>query len=405
MQQRKHIFSLAALIFLLAISSSTKAQQNQPGGQSTGSTNVVAVAPAPLLAGKLAGVRATGEAKYYAQDKLPEFIGNQAGIYREYRVSSATLRNYGPIEVAIIETRDRFAAYGLFSYLVESKPVSVDAPEWGTTSARLPDGPIFHKGKYVVSVTGHANVSTMMRMAQEIAQKITTANADRPPLIERLSTANSVAENRQYRPVTQATKYFLGPESLGSYVEHAREMFDFFGEAEAVMVEYAQANAPVSSSSALKVVIVEYHTPQFATDAMARVNSYLDSLPAAERERIAVKREGNYIVETLNAPDPDFASQLIDSVEYAYSVKWLRNPLLATNDPFRQQKTAEMLLSTFGILGVILGTVFACGLIFGTFIFIQRRRQQRQIFSDAGGMLRLDLEATMLGLPPGRSEK
>jgi hypothetical protein len=66
-----------------------------------------------------------------------------------------------------------------------------------------------------------------------------------------------------------------------------------------------------------------------------------------------------------------------------------------------------MLVSTFGLLGVILLSVLVGGSIFGTTIFLKRRRQQREIFSDAGGMLRLELdpiEGTILGLPPKRSE-
>jgi hypothetical protein len=66
-----------------------------------------------------------------------------------------------------------------------------------------------------------------------------------------------------------------------------------------------------------------------------------------------------------------------------------------------------MLLSTFGILGLILMTVLVVGISFGTVIFIKRRKQQQEIFSDAGGMLRLELdpfESNILGLPPRRAD-
>ena len=59
----------------------------------------------------------------------------------------------------------------------------------------------------------------------------------------------------------------------------------------------------------------------------------------------------------------------------------------------------------FGLLGVLLLTVFVGGAVFGTTIFLKRRKQQQEIFSDAGGMLRLELdpfEPTLLGLPPKR---
>jgi hypothetical protein len=67
-----------------------------------------------------------------------------------------------------------------------------------------------------------------------------------------------------------------------------------------------------------------------------------------------------------------------------------------------------MLLSTFGLLGLMIVAVLVGGAAFGTTIFLKRRKRQRQIFSDAGGMLRLELdpfESRLLGLPPKRSNE
>jgi hypothetical protein len=155
----------------------------------------------------------------------------------------------------------------------------------------------------------------------------------------------------------------------------------------------------------MKLVIVECHTPEFATDELARVTSYISSLPEIEQQHIVFKRTGNYIVAAMNAGDREFAEGLVNSVQYLYTVKWLRNPLWPANDPFRAQKAAEMLLSTFGLLGLILLTVLVGGTIFGTSVFLKRRKEQREVFSDAGGMLRLDIEPFVLALPPKRSEE
>jgi hypothetical protein len=236
-----------------------------------------------------------------------------------------------------------------------------------------------------------------------------------------LPSASLVPESRQY---------FLGSESLNTSVEHGREMFEFVGDTEAVMGQYpqgeisngpvsqarasdqatvnvrsAQGSAPSSPDSSLKLLIVECHTPQFATDAMERVTSYVSSLPEFEQQQIVLKRTGNYVIEALNVRNREVAEGLINSVQYPYTVKWLRNPLWPANDPFRMEKAANMLLSTFGLLGLILVTVLAVGSIVGTTIFLKRRKQQREVFSDAGGMLRLDIdqfESVLLGLPPKR---
>jgi hypothetical protein len=168
--------------------------------------------------------------------------------------------------------------------------------------------------------------------------------------------------------------------------------------------EGARVFAP-ESPPPLKLVIVEYHTPQFAYDAMARISDYVATLPEGEQNRIIVKREGNYIVQAVNAQDRDFAQGLVEAVKYPYGVKWLRDPRLPSNDPFRIQKAAQMLLSTFTLIGLLMLTVLVGGGIVGTMIFLKRRKQQQEIFSNAGGMLRLDLdpfEATLLGLPPKR---
>jgi hypothetical protein len=44
----------------------------------------------------------------------------------------------------------------------------------------------------------------------------------------------------------------------------------------------------------------------------------------------------------------------------------------------------------------------------GTLIFLKRRKRQLEVFSDAGGMLRLELdpfEKAILGLPSGRGSE
>jgi hypothetical protein len=420
MQYGKKIFSLAAAALLMASPLAAKAQQPAPpAGQ-----QVVALATerplAELLPDKLAGFRASGDVKRYTADGLAELVADEARVYQEYRVVRAASRQYGAARVDLFETESPLAAFGLLTYASGSG--GGKAREVGSGGALAGGALLFWKDNYFVRVT-NADAQLARAVAGAIIPKDPAA---RPRLLDDLPRQAVIAGSH---------RYFLGPESLNAYVERGREMFGFAGDAEAVMAEYAQnsaaappppapkdssnttgSNKPAVSGSLnphglaaqgppLKIVIIEYKTPQFAYDAMARATDYVSSLGEADRGRVIIKREGNYIVEAVNFQDRAAAQALVDAVKYPYGVKWINDPRRPPRDPFRMQKAAQMLVSTFGLLGLLLLTVFVGGAIFGTTIFLKRRKQQQEVFSDAGGMLRLELdpfERSLLGLPPKR---
>lgn len=413
-------FRLATMIvvFLAPLASNAQAPPEK-NASALSVTPLAASGIERLLPDSLAGFKATGPPRLVAPDNLSDLVGDKSEAYREYLVASAAAREYAGMRVDIFETKNQFSAFGLFTYNmagIRNKPAAL---ELGSGGARV-DGLItFSKGNFFVrvgsaiqkSVRGESRVNETL--ARAIAESISSASTpvSRPPLLDNLPTESRVSGSEVY---------FLGPESLNSYVEHGRDIFEFAGDTEAVLGEYLQpmssgastqqatGSATTPTDSNLKLVIVECHTPQFATDAMTRAEAYAAKLSDEERNRLIIKRTGNYIVAALGVRDRDFAESLIGSIEYPYTVKWLRNPLWPTNDPFRAQKAAEMLLSTFGLLGLILLTVLTGGAVFGTTIFLKRRKRQREVFSDAGGMLRLDIdqfESAMLGLPPKRSEE
>src|SRR5262249_4860935 len=145
----------------------------------------------------------------------------------------------------------------------------------------------------------------------------------------------------------QKVRYFLGTRSLGSFVEHAADLFPFEGRAEAVLASYDQKLAGQHSTKPLKFLIVEYNTPQFAHDAQERATAFAASLPREEQNRMLIKREGNYIVEAAGIANHDLAQQLVDSVKYPYTIKWLKDPHGRRYDRFAGQKAAQIILSSF----------------------------------------------------------
>ncbi|MFP5262722.1 MAG: DUF6599 family protein [Blastocatellia bacterium] len=437
MRFRKESLFIVAVVLLLAAPFVIKAQQPSQAGDASPAPLAVggaaARALAELLPDKLAGKNSAGAVRQYAGDKLAELVADKPAVYQEYLVTGAVSRQYAEARVDIFETANPFAAFGLFTYNAGPARGKAVSEAVGSGASRIDGGLIFWKDNYFVRVAdanrqkAGAGEAPLVALARAVAAEIGPGGADAPlpPLLESLPADSIIAGSR---------RYFLGPESLNTHVARGAEMFGFAGDAEAVMAEYlggaeeGKAGSPAADAQGgpaastrgqagpqaqderppLKLVIVEYHTPQFAYDAMARVNEYIATLPEDERARMIVKREGNYIVEALNVYERPTSQALVEAVKYPYGVKWLRDPRLPSNDPFRMQKAAQMLLSTFTLLGLLILTVLVGGGAVGTAIFLKRRKQQQEIFSNAGGMLRLELdpfEATLLGLPPKRSNE
>ena len=409
---------LAAMAALSLGVAPLQAQEKSPSRTPPQSAEVVLVrgpvTPAQLLRDVLGGFKATGEAREYNPDSLSELAGERAAAFREYRIATAASRPYGTTRVDVLQAENMFAAFGLFTYDAGMIGAKTSDKAVGFDSASASGQLIFWKDKYVVTLSDSskrqvaAGQSQLLSLASSIAAALGNGkDAMRPPLLKSLPGD----------PGTRTSeRYFMGPESLGSFVGGGREMFSFAGRAEAVLAEYAANGAqtpgavsPVTQTNgSMKLLILECHTPQYATDALDRAAGYLESLPQDQKQRTILKREGNFIVEATGFDDRESAQQLVDSVKYEYTVKWLRDPLLPTNDPWRGQKTAQLLLSTFGLLGLMIISVLFVGGAVGSLVFLKRRKRQMEIFSDAGGMLRLELdpfEKAILGLPAASSRE
>ncbi|MDM7921938.1 MAG: hypothetical protein QUS14_06530 [Pyrinomonadaceae bacterium] len=159
---------------------------------------------------------------------------------------------------------------------------------------------------------------------------------------------------------------------------------DFSGGTEAVTAPY----------EAGRLLIVEYMTPQFATDADAKFSANLATDPGSPP--IVYRRIGNYSVFVFDAPDQVAATALLEQVKYEKSVQWLGE------DPFLLQKFERYFALTardFAVATVVsilsgLGLAIAVGVVVGFLFFWYRERARaaQVAFSDAGGLTRLNLD-------------
>ena len=100
----------------------------------------------------------------------------------------------------------------------------------------------------------------------------------------------------------------------------------------------------------------------------------------------------------VNAPDEKTANQLIDQVKYEQVVQWLGDNPHWYEKAVRAwvQTSAGVFVAVLESSGLALILCLGLGGTIGTLLFRHRRRLQKQaaLYSDAGGMVRLDLEET-----------
>jgi hypothetical protein len=175
------------------------------------------------------------------------------------------------------------------------------------------------------------------------------------------------------------------------------DAFDFDASVEAVTAKY----------EAGRLLIVEFPTPQHSVDADARINERIAQLKAAGQPvPSAYKRVGNYSVFVFDAPDAAAAERLVAGVKWEKDVRWLGR------NPHADEIATRAYTSTMG--GVILTTLITTGLailvclgvggLIGGVVFLRRRARQAaaEVYTDAGGMVRLNIED--LNTPPASAK-
>jgi hypothetical protein len=171
------------------------------------------------------------------------------------------------------------------------------------------------------------------------------------------------------------------------------DLIDFSGGTEAVTAAYPAG----------RLLIVEYTNPQASIDADARFTQYFANNNLTDT---LYRRIGNYSVFVFDARDAAAAGALIDQIKYEKTVQWLgEDPtLLKKMERAFVATTTDIFVSTVELilLGIALSLVF--GIVAGYFFFQlrEKERSMRNEFSDAGGMVRLNLDGLTPEMVPER---
>jgi hypothetical protein len=162
------------------------------------------------------------------------------------------------------------------------------------------------------------------------------------------------------------------------------DTIDFIAGTEAVTAPYEQG----------KLLIVEFATPQGSVDTDNRVNQLLTE--TGQNSLFVYRRIGNYNAFVFDASDEAAANALLDQVKYEKMVQWLgTNPfILRRAERAFINDASDLFISTLLIILSGIGFAIVAGLAVGIFFFYLReqKRSTMEAFSDAGGMIRLNLD-------------
>jgi len=298
-------------------------------------------------------------------------------------------KNGSRAEVQILRFPHEGDAYELFSFFSQNVYRAEIGNRIGTASILTPDETAFFKGANFVRVINiKGNAAT--QIAQSLSETLDKGEGDIPVLIKHLPNP----EEAQKHAVYLNSFVDLSGLPLGQAVLNAVQAD---GNADAALAAYGSS----------KVLLIEFNTPQLAKENDQRIIGRIQELwKLGQPAPTAYRRVGNYSVFVFDAPDEQTAKQLIDQVKYEQVVQWLGdNPnILKEAEKRYVNTTLGVLIAVVKASGYAIVLCFGMGGLIGGLLFTYRRSQQKDVtaFSDAGGMLRLNIDEMTAETNPSR---
>lgn len=292
------------------------------------------------------------------------------------------LENYLPINLVNKEVALEYGLVGTFQkeYTNGKETIALNILEFRHpigafgfktfSLVQTPNTPHLVTQNYVIKVQSkNGNLPIPEDFISNLAQIISPSPESAPPLVDHL-------------PVSEKIKggeiYIIGPQALAlnKHFGFLGESIDFQGGTEAV---YAQYNIP---SSPMGLLLIEYLTPQLATDGYNQISKALSSLTdISTKEQVSIKRIGNFIVLTRNGAQDEKQELIVNEIKYTAKVYWEGERYSAIPLEYRSQEaayyevsqTAKILLRTFYWIGIMIAFAVFLGICTGSGFFYWRR--------------------------------
>ncbi|MCC6745513.1 MAG: hypothetical protein IT175_16750 [Acidobacteria bacterium] len=305
-------------------------------------------------------------------------------------VRASAGRSYGRVRVSAFKLVNEPIAYAMLRFAQPEGATPAELGDDGWTSANESAVRI---GDVVVFVTGGSAIERAT-IASAVAATVTRV-APNAPIVDNLPSAGRIPATERY-----VSSHELLMRLRPDLVEDVYRLGS--GGADAAIADYAQADAPPA-----RLLIVEYQTPQLATEAQQSVAAWYERLDQSEQASRLLKREGNFLIEATGVASVDGFRPTVDAVKYDYKITMLDGPMPAVQlDTAREAYTTAMLLiGSVRLVGAGALIALVLGMAVGAFVFARRRRAAANVFSDAGGMVHLELDGAVRALEPGRENR
>lgn len=378
-----HPITLALFVLFAALSPVSVAANAVPPEEAT-----------KHLPNKLGDFKATSPAVPFedpSADKIQPFGAKSAAI-RSYQSKNGEM-----LSVALVVTRSESSAYALLTNMGcpgGQSEQNARLAELGTKSCVFPAKILFARGSVYVGVEFRKGdpltPEALKSFASALAPTLDKGEDDVPVLVKHLPDWQSIPRQVLYAVNQTTLKNVFSNQSV-------LDVVSFEGGAEAVVANYG----------AQKLLLVEFSTASLATDNDQRIKVRLQELRnQGQPVPTAYRRVGNYSVFVFDAPSELAANQLIDQVKYQQVVQWLGKNPYVYQEAVREftQTTLGVLVSVVKASGLALLGSLAIGGFLGALLFTRRRAKQqlREAYSDAGGMLRLNLDEVSSKTDPVR---
>ena len=324
------------------------------------------------------------------------FLDPNGGLAPEFANEAEYLGSNGMrVMVDFVQFRQEAEAYELLSKVAaaarKKDPGVAIQPSYGTAGFATNDQLAFFQGTWFIRVRNLKGRNLDLKvLADDFAEGFEKGEGDVPVLIKHLPYPEEAQKNAVYLHSFSNLKPLGLQQPVLSAIESG-------GNADAALASYGPS----------KVLLVEFNTPQLATENDQRIIARIHELwKLGQPAPTAYRRVGNYSVFVFDAPDEQTAKQLIDQVKYEQVVQWLGD------NPYIYKEAEERYINT--TLGVLIAVVKASGYaligclgiggLLGGLLFSYRRAQHKGVtaYSDAGGMLRLNLDELTPETNPSR---